>query len=80
MDILNEGNRLSLTLSLNCTLALAKRGILLRSQTEHCAAEMEAFAHQIEENAGDDVLPPRLAQELHSVAAILRQMEAPDEW
>lgn len=74
-EIVRECNLLALTLATNCTLALAKQGLLPADQAQYCADEMKRVAELVDQAMDQEALPPILARQLHAVAELIRPQE-----
>lgn len=61
----------ALKLSANCVIALSDAKMLGREQEETIAKTLKQLATTVEEMSDAEQLPPKLAQQLHTLAALL---------
>jgi len=64
-----EVGLLALKLAMNNTIALQRAGLLSPDLGDYCAAELKRVAGMVDQATNPETLPPRLAQDLHALAA-----------
>lgn len=77
LELIAEIPVTALRLSMNCVLALHRAGLMPPEQAEYCATELERLAGISERASSPDDLPPKFAEQLHTLALLLGHQGKP---